>query len=93
MAPGRFVLLRPCTTSAGFTATPERTHKLDMQAFRASIEEAGYEVVIDARVMLLVRKDVESSVYSSGKVLLKTTNRDAAQAAYDDLRPFLERHW
>jgi len=86
-------LLRPCTTSAGFTATPERTRRVDLAALRARLEDAGYEIVIDARVLLLVRRGVEASVYRDGKVLLKTTDRGAAEAAYEDLRPHLEATW
>ena len=84
------VLLRPCATSAGFTATPERPRRLDMRAVRDRLRAAGYAIVVDAHVILIVRKGVESSVYSDGKVLLKTTDREAAERAYAELEPHLE---
>lgn len=74
-------------------ATPEQQRRVDMGALRTAIESAGYDVVLDARVILLVRRGVESSIYDNGKVLLKTTDADAAQAAYDHLRPHLESAW
>lgn len=83
-------LLRPCTTSAGFTANPERPRRLDLGRLKPSLEGAGYAIVVDARVLLLVRKGVESSVYANGKVLLKTTDRAAAEAAYGELAPHLD---
>lgn len=86
-------LLRPCTTSAGFTATPEHPRRVDMARLREVLVAAGYHIVVDARVVLLVRKDVESSVYANGKVLLKTTDPAAAEAAYRALRPHLESTW
>ena len=83
------VLLRPCATSAGFTATPDKPRRLDMRRLRDRLKDAGYTVVVDAHVILIVRKDVECSIYSDGKVLLKTTERDAAERAYQDLEPHL----
>ncbi len=87
------VLLRPCTTSAGFTATPEHPRRVNMIALRESLRDAGYEVVVDARVLLLVRRDIESSIYTSGKVIMKTRDAAVARQAYDALRPHLEAAW
>lgn len=86
-------LLRPCTTSAGFTAVPERKRRVVMGVLRDRLREAGYEIVVDAKVILVVRRGVESSVYESGKVLLKTTDRGAAETAYSELRGHLEAAW
>jgi hypothetical protein len=78
-------LLRPCSTSAGFTATPEPPRRIDMERLKAALLRDGYLVVVDAKIILIVRKGVESSLYDNGKVLLKTTDRAAAEAAYADL--------
>ncbi len=86
-------LLRPCTTSAGFTATPEQQRKVDMAALKRALTAAGYVVVIDAKIILIVRKGVESSVYDNGKVLLKTTDPAAAQSAYSELQPHIAANW
>src|SRR5688500_4360412 len=88
-------LLRPCATSAGFLATRDPPWRMDMAGLRGRVAAAGYAVVIDAKVILIVRKAVrdgsavESSVYDNGKVLLKTTDRTAAEAAFADLEPHL----
>jgi hypothetical protein len=86
-------LLRPCTTSAGFMATPEQPRRVRMADLKGAVESAGYHVVIDAKILMVIRKDVESSVYDTGKVILKTTDKDAAQTAYEELRPLLESAW
>lgn len=87
-------LLRPCSTSAGFLATPERPLKLDMKRLRSGVAALGYTVVIDAGIILIVRSPatgerpaVESSLYDTGKVLLKTTDPDLAKASYAELEP------
>jgi hypothetical protein len=86
-------LLRPCATSAGFTATPEQPRKVDMGRLRAGLAAAGYRIVVDARIILVVREPgdaaVESSLYDNGRVLLKTTDRAAAERAYAALEPHL----
>jgi hypothetical protein len=90
-------LLRPCATSAGFLATRDPPWRLDMAGLKRRLQGAGYAVVVDAKVVLIVRKPargpegaeqpVESSVYDNGKVLLKTTDKPLAEAAFADLDP------
>jgi hypothetical protein len=87
-------LLRPCATSAGFLATQEPAWRLDMGRLKRDVVAAGYHLVVDAKVILIVRRDdghgpVESSLYDNGKVLLKTTEKAAAEAGYAALEPHL----
>ena len=91
---GPVSLLRPCATSAGFLATRDPPWRMDMAGLKRRLQESGYILVVDARVVLIVRRaaagqPVESSVYDNGKVLLKTTDRPAAEAAFADLEPHL----
>lgn len=74
-------------------ATPEQQRRVNMKHLKGLLEGAGFEIALDARVLLLVRKGVESTVYDTGKVLLKTTDKAVAQAGYDALRPHLEASW
>lgn len=87
-------LLRPCATSAGFLATQEPPWRMDMGRLKSAVQAAGYHIVVDAKVILIVRRDdghgpVESSLYDNGKVLLKTTDKAAAEAGYAGLAPHL----
>jgi hypothetical protein len=92
---GLMSLLRPCATSAGFLATRDPPWRLDMAGLKGRLQGAGFGIVVDARVVLIVRKapaglpPVESSLYDNGRVLLKTTDRPAAEAAFAELEPFL----
>jgi hypothetical protein len=61
-----------------------------MARLKRGLLAAGYTMVVDARIILIVRKaGVETSLYDDGKALLKTTDRAAAEAAYADLEPHL----
>lgn len=85
-------LLRPCSTSAGYLATPERPLKLDMKRLKAALLADGYAILIDAGIILIVRKTsstgpLESSLYDTGKVLLKTTDGEVAKTEYAALEP------
>jgi len=85
-------LLRPCATSAGFTTPPEAQVRLDLARAKPLLAAAGFTLVMDARILLIVRgAGVESSVHDTGKVLLKTTDRAAAEAAYAAIAPVLEK--
>lgn len=74
-------------------ATPEQQRRVRMAELRAALEADGYTIKVDARILLLVTKDVESTVYDTGKVLLKTTEKEVAENGYGDLRPHLEAAW
>ncbi len=74
-------------------ATPEQARRVRMADFKDAVSGDGYDVIIDAKVLLVVRKGVESSVYDTGKVILKTTDKEEAEAAYQSLRPHLEAAW
>lgn len=74
-------------------ATPEQQRHVNVAGLKAALEGDGFEIVLDARILLLVRKETESTVYNSGKVLIKTADKHAAKAAYAALRPHLEQHW
>lgn len=75
-------------------ATRDPPWRLDMARLKRDVLAAGYLVVVDAKVILIVRKDdghgpVESSLYDNGKVLLKTTDKGAAEAGFAMLDPLL----
>ncbi len=74
-------------------ASPEQQRRVDLHALRHALEGDGYDIVLDARVLLLVKKHTESTVYSNGKVLLKTKDKREAEEAYSAIRPHLEAAW
>jgi hypothetical protein len=72
-------------------ATREPPWKMDMAGLKRALLADGFTLVVDAKVILIVRKGgVESSLYDNGKVLLKTTDKPAAEAAYLQLQSHLQ---
>lgn len=84
-------LLRPCATSAGFMATRDPPWRMDMPRLKRDVQAAGFRLVVDAKIVLIVRdpSGVESSLYDNGKVLLKTTDKPAAEASFAKLEPLV----
>lgn len=83
-------LLRPCKNTAAFEAIPDERRKLDLKALQAALAEDGWALVADAGVMLIMRRDIEVSVYYSGKMLLKTLDPEAARAAFKEVHARIE---
>ena len=77
-------VLRPCRSVAGFTCTPSGSHSLDLDRAAAALERAGYRVQ-NVEVMLITSKEEEATVYSSGKLLIKTKDEAAARRVSDDI--------
>lgn len=74
-------------------ATPEQKRRVRMAQLKAALAADDFEIKVDARILLLVRKGVESTIYDTGKVLLKTTEKAEAESGYAAIRPHLEAAW
>lgn len=76
-------------------AVPEQQRRVDMGALKSALAQGGFQVLLDAKVILLIKASdgTEASVYDNGKVLLKTTKKEAAETAYAALRPLLDASW
>jgi hypothetical protein len=83
------VLLKPCKTTAAFEAIPQDDQALDLDALERTLADAGWMPVANARVMLIVAKTVEATIFQSGKLLIKTMDRAQAQRTLDELWPHL----
>jgi len=84
-------ILRPCKNTAAFEALPDSGHlQVDLDALERILNGAGWETVVNAAVMLIVRRDLEASIYRSGKMLLKTRDPEAARAAFAAIHPHVE---
>lgn len=84
------VLLRPCRTSAAYEAIPESDLELDIPRLEARLMELGWAPLANAGIMLVVRKNVEATIFQSGKLLIKTRERDRAEQVWNELGPALE---
>ncbi len=80
-----FVTVRPCRFDA-FEAVPRDRLALDLDDCERLLKDAGYEVVSNAGVMLVVRKVVEVTVYPHGRLLIHPVKDKAlAERAADEV--------
>lgn len=75
-----FYLLRPCKSTAAFECVPKKSGKIDLAVAETGLGAAGYAVK-NARVLLIAQKaGVETTIYPSGKLIIKTRDESAASA-------------
>jgi TATA-box binding protein (TBP) (component of TFIID and TFIIIB) len=74
-----YSVLELCKNRAGYEAMPKERLKLDLRDVERTLQDAGFEPLANAGILLVVRwESVELSVFESGKLLFKT--RDEADA-------------
>ena len=81
-------LLRPCKSTAAFEALPSTTNekiKLDLAACQTILESLGYEEICDAKVMIILKKEIEVTIYSDGKLILKTDEESKAKKIMNEI--------
>lgn len=83
-----YYLLQPCRTTAGFMSTLKRRVKLHLGDAASALEEAGFSVM-DVGPLLIVQKDVELTLYATGKMIAKTTDREKADLAVREVYSIL----
>jgi len=75
-------LLRPCKSTAAFEALPQQGKyhaQLDLANCQKVLAELGYQEIADAKVMIVMKKEIEVTIYPSAKLILKTDSRDVAE--------------
>ena len=81
-------LLRPCKSTAAFEALPNAggvDMNLDLPLCRELLQGIGYKDVCDAGVMQIMKKEIEVTVYPSGKLILKTDSEDTAKRVMNEI--------
>ena len=81
-------LLRPCKSTAAFEALPTSDGtqvKLDLIECQKALETIGYSEVCDAKVLMIVEKDIEVTLYPTGKLILKTDEEKIAKAVMEEI--------
>ncbi len=84
-----FLAVKPCKHDA-YEAIPKGKVSLDLDESERLLSKKGYEILSNPRVMLVVKKGVEISIYPRGRLLIHPVSRreDAegiARALYADL--------
>ncbi len=84
-----FLAVKPCKHNA-YEAIPKAKVNLDLDESERVLSAKGYEILSNPKVMLVVKKEVEISIYPRGRLLMHPVSgrEDAeriAQALYHDL--------
>ncbi len=89
-----FYLLKPCKGHAAFLSTMRKKTNIDLRSLMSKLESEGYEVT-DVKHLLIAKKDVEVTIYSSGKLLIKDDDEvkasQVAEAIYALILPEREQ--
>ena len=74
-----FLAVKPCKYDA-YEAVPKRRVSLDLDECERVLEEKGYEILSNPKVMLVVRKGHEITIYPRGRLLMHPVkDRDEAE--------------
>jgi hypothetical protein len=89
-----YYLLKPCKGYAGYLSTLKKQRKVDLKSLVGKLESQGHEV-LDAKHLLVVKKDYEVTIYPNGKLLVKTDDKEqarkAVEAVYGIIFPDMEQ--
>ena len=80
-----FFILEICSSKGAYEAKPEMKMKIDMDRSEKIFRENGYEIICNARVLLIVKKECEITVYPDGRLLLKTDSNEEARESADGI--------
>ena len=61
--------IKPCKADA-FEVVPKRKVVLDLDECERMLVESGYEMISNRGVMLVVRKEIEMTLYPHGRILM-----------------------
>lgn len=69
-----FLAVKPCKFDA-FEAVPKDKVRLNLDECERVLSGRGYEILSNPKVMLVVKKDVEISIYPLGRLLMHPVKR------------------
>ena len=64
-----FLAVKPCKFDA-YEAVPKGKVSLNLDACERILSKSGYRILANPKVMLVVKKDVEISIYPRGRLLM-----------------------
>ena len=74
-----FIAVKPCKFDA-YEAVPKAKISLDLDECELVLAKKGYEILSNAKVMLVVKKGVEITIYPRGRLLMHPVKgRDEAE--------------
>jgi len=86
-----FLAVKPCKYDA-YEAVPKGRVNLDMDEVERALGRSGYEILSNPKVMLVVKKTVEISIYPHGRLLMHpVSDRQEAERLAKELYAALGR--
>ena len=84
-----FLAVKPCKHDA-YEAIPKGRVNIDIDESERVLSSKGYEILSNPKVMLVVKKGVEISIYPRGRLLMHPVSdrglaERIAKALYEDL--------
>ena len=84
-----FYMLRPCEGKSAYEAIPRQHMSLDLKTCATSLEKDGYSI-LDAHVLMIAERDnLETTIYPSGKLLIKTDRKIEANETVENLSRYI----
>ena len=78
-------IFKPCKTAASYEAIPKKQIKLDLDECEEKLKNWGYEVVCNAKVILIVKEEHEVSIYPTGMMVIKSNKEDIERKEIGDI--------
>ena len=86
-----FLAIKPCKYDA-YEAVPKRKISLDLDECERALANKGYEIMSNPRVMLVVKKGSEITIYPHGRLLMHPVkNKEEAELVARELFAALGR--
>lgn len=71
-------MLKPCKSTAAFEAVPVKNIKINLENAFGLLQKSGFKI-INAKVMLIIQMDCEITLYPSGRLIIKTQDKETAE--------------
>ena len=68
-----------CKSKAAHEVIPKKQLRLDLAEVEKKIRDLGWNIKMNARVVLMAESGCDISIFPSGKLLLKTMERTLAE--------------
>ena len=87
-----FYILKVCSSKGAFEAIPKKNIKLDLDAVEMKLIQTGYRIICNAKVILIIEYQCEVSIFSNGRLLLKTGLENRAKECADTIYELILEH-
>lgn len=84
-----YYIIQPCKTTAGIECIPKKQLSLNLDNLEKIFKKKNYEV-LNVKVMLIVKKKIEITIYKRGRLLIKTIDKEVAEKIAKEIYKILQ---